>query len=248
MCWSLTASAAMVATGSVATVYVAYRRMPLAVPATLGYFTLMEALQTAGYLVVGSCGTTANQVITSLSYLHIVFQPFFVNAFAMRLIPEEVGRHIRRSVYGLCAASSAFMLLQLVPLDWAGSCRIGQPLCGSELCLRPGSWHIAWDVPYNGLTIKIDDLFGLRLGFPTYILTVFVLPLLYGAWRFTVFHELAGPVLANYLTKGPNEVPAVWCLFTIAIILVALVPRLMRPLKFERWYLWPERSTLPATR
>ena len=84
-------------------------------------------------------------------------------------------------------------------------------------------------------------MFGLRLGFPTYNLTVFMLPLLYGAWRFTVFHALAGPVLANYLTKGPNDVPIVWYLFSIAIFLVALAPWLMRSLKVERWHPWPER-------
>jgi len=247
MCWSLTASVAMVVTGSAATAYTAYRQRPVAIPVTLGYFTAMEALQAAGYLVVGSCGTTANQLITLLSYLHIVFQPFLVNAFAMHLLPEEVNRRIRSGVYCLCAASSAFMLVQLVPLDWAGSCRIGQALCGPELCLRAGSWHITWDIPYNGLTTKVDDLTGLRLGFPTYMLTVFLLPLVYGAWRFTLFHALAGPVLASLLTKGVNEVPAVWCLFSIAIILVALVPGLMRQLHVNSWYLWPESWTTPAT-
>ena len=50
----------------------------------------MEALQAAGYLVVNQCGLAANQVLTLLSVLHITFQPFFVNAFAMELIPAEV--------------------------------------------------------------------------------------------------------------------------------------------------------------
>ena len=248
MCWSLTASAAMVATGGAAAIYAVRKRLPPAVPATLGYFTVMEALQTGGHLIAGACGTPANQAITLLSYLHIVFQPFFFNAFAMQLLPDAVGRRIRTTVYGLCAVSSAVMLVQLVPFDWAGTCRIGQPLCGPELCVRPGSWHIAWDIPYNGLTIKIDDLTGWRFGFPTYMLTVFLMPIVYGAWRFTVFHVLVGPLLASYLTNGINEVPAVWCLFSIAIILVALVPGLMRQLESDRWVLWPDSWTQPALR
>ena len=246
MCWSLAASAVMVAAGGSATVLTVRRRMPRAVPATLGYFTLMEALQVAGHLVAGACGTRANQLVTLLSYLHIVFQPFFINAFAMQLLPREVGVRIRTTVYALCAASAAVMLAQLVPMDWAGACRAGQPLCGQVLCVRPGSWHIAWDIPYNGLSIGIDDLTGLRLGFPSYMLAVFVMPIVYGAWRFTLFHALAGPTLAHLLTSDLNEMPAVWCLFSIAIVVAALVPRLLHRLRSERWYLWPASWLPPA--
>jgi len=57
-------------------------------------------------------------------------------------------------------------------------------------------------------------------GFPTYVIAAFLLPLLYGAWRFVLFHALAGPVLAFALTENPNEAPAIWCLFSIGIVLI----------------------------
>ena len=60
--------------------------------------------------------------------------------------------------------------------------------------------------------------------FPAYLLAVFVLPLAYGAWRFVLFHALAGPILAGTLTDNPLEMPAIWCLFSIGIILIALSP------------------------
>ncbi|RNJ47964.1 DUF5765 domain-containing protein [Methylocystis hirsuta] len=243
MCWSLTASAAMVAAGAATTVFARHKGLPAAIWLTIGYFTVMEALQTAGYFIVGACGTTTNQTITALSYLHIVFQPFFINAFSMQLTPREINKRIRIAVYWLCAASSAFMLLQLYPFAWAGTCRIGEVLCGSELCLRSGEWHIAWDIPYNGLVTRLDDFIGVNIGFPTYVLAVFVLPLLYGAWRFTIFHLLVGPVLANVLTADVNEAPAIWCLFSIAIILIAIFPMFLRQFMAEKWFLWPESWT-----
>ena len=92
MCWSLSVSTGMVIVGAAATVYTARKGQPAAIYLTLGYFTIMEALQAAGYLVVNACGLAANQVLTLLSVLHITFQPFFVNAFAMELIPGEVRR------------------------------------------------------------------------------------------------------------------------------------------------------------
>lgn len=239
MCWSAGVSTAMVVTGTAATIYVARKGQSPAIWLTLAYFTVMEALQAAGYLVVDVCGSPANQVLTLLSVLHIVFQPFFINAFAMELVPREVGRKISISVYCLCFASAIFMLVQLYPLDWATSCRSDQYLCGTPLCLRSGNWHIAWDIPYNDFTIALDDFSGINWSFPSYILAVFVLPSLYGAWRFAVMHALAGPFFATLLTDDASEIPAIWCLFAIIIILLALVPQLRRWLHVRDWWLWP---------
>lgn len=229
MCWSMGVSVAMVGLGGVATAVTIRRGDTPAVPVTLGYFTLMEALQVWGYMVIDQCGAPANQTVTLLSVLHIVFQPFVINAFAMALVAHRVGLPMKTLVFALCAASSVLMLLQLYPFEWAGSCTPGSQLCAERMCTVTGDWHQAWDVPYNGL------LTGLPLpamvagwGFPSYILAAFALPLLYGAWRLVLFHALAGPILASLTTGNPNEVPAIWCLFSIAIILVALSPLVRR--------------------
>jgi hypothetical protein len=247
MCWSLSASATMVAVGSGATVYTFRRGLPSAIWMTLGYFTVMEALQASGYFVRDACDTQTNRLITVLSFLHIVFQPFFINAFSMELLPTQINRRIRGLVYLLCAASSVFMLSQLYPLQWAGTCEVGQVLCGSEWCLRSGEWHIAWDVPYNGLALNLGGLFGKHISFPlfalAYIFASFLLPVLYGAWRFTTFHVFTGPILAAYLTNNVNEAPAIWCVFSIGIILIAVFPILMRQFRVERWFMWPSSWT-----
>ncbi|MDJ0971825.1 MAG: DUF5765 domain-containing protein [Kiloniellales bacterium] len=239
MCWSATASIAMVGAGAVATVVVAKRGEPRAIWVTLGYFTVMEALQAAGYAVVDRCGAPSNQAITLLSYLHITFQPFFINAFAMELVPGPVKARLRLGVYLCCAASATVMLAQLYPFDWAGSCLPGVPLCGAELCLVSGEWHIAWSIPYNGLLVPLEDPLGFHTGFPTYLLVVFLLPLAYGSWRFVVFHALAGPILANGLTSNLNEMPAVWCLFSIGILLIGLSPMIRRQFEISTWWAWP---------
>jgi hypothetical protein len=240
MCWSTGVSVAMVGVGIVATGITAARGEPRAIPLTLGYFTVMEGLQAAGYAVVDQCGTTGNQAITLLSYLHIVFQPFFINAFAMELVPDPVKARLRRGVYICCAVSSAVMLAQLYPLEWAGVCTPGTALCGTEFCLTSGEWHIAWNIPYNGLLLPLEDALGVHTGFPSYLLVAFLLPLLYGAWRMVLFHALAGPILANALTANPNEAPAVWCLFSIGILLISVSPLIRRHFETTRWWIWPE--------
>lgn len=236
MCWSATASIAMVAAGTGVTAIAVRRKMPVGIWMTLGYFTFMEALQVAGYAVLDACGTSQNQAVTVLSYLHIVFQPFFINAFAMELVPNPVKARIRLWVYGACGASAAVMLAQLLPMPSVGSCVPGSPLCGETWCTVSGNWHIAWNVPYNALMVPFDQMIGRLSGFPTYLVAAFVLPLAYGAWRFVLLHALAGPILAIALTDNANEAPAVWCLFSIAILLIGLSTRVRRTFTASTWW------------
>lgn len=241
MCWSMATTVAMVATGAAATAVTIRRRDPPAIPAALGWFTLMEALQVAGHATVGQCAAPANQATALLSYLHIAFQPFFINAFAMCLVPDPVRRGVRTAVWIACGLSAAVMLLQLYPFAWAGACRAGTVLCGPGPCVLPGEWHIAWSIPRNDLLGALPDVPFVANGFPTYMATAFLLPLLYGAWRFVLFHALVGPVLAWQLTSNPNEMPAIWCLFSIGIILASLLRPVRARLETRSWFLWPAR-------
>lgn len=239
MCWSMEATVAMVATGTVATAVTIRRREPPAIPLVLGWFTLMEALQVAGHATVGQCAAPANQATALLSYLHIAFQPFFINAFALCLVPAPVRRGVRMAVWIACGASAAVMLLQAYPFAWAGACRAGTVLCGPGPCVVPGEWHIGWSIPRNDMLAMVSDLPIIANGFPTYIATAFLLPLLYGAWRFVLFHALVGPGLASMLTATANEMPAIWCLFSIGIILASLSRPIRAGLETRSWFLWP---------
>ena len=222
MCWSTSASVAMVAIGGAATAVTYMRGEPKAIWIALGYFTFMEGLQAAGYGVVDQCTDPANRALTWLSYLHIAVQPLVINAFSMAIAPAPVSATMRKWVYGIVALCTGVLLVQAVPLEVFGPCRLGLPLCGLETCLFSGDWHIAWHLPLNGLFNTVLPVPAIP--FPTYFFAVFVLPLVYGAWRLVVFHLLAGPVAAMYLTDVPSEMPAIWCLFSIGIVIIALSP------------------------
>ena len=236
MCWSVEASVAVACLGSVGAAVSYYRNDPPAIWLTIGYFTVMEALQVAGYVVVDQCGTSANTAVTIASYLHIAFQPLFINAFAMELVPPTVKARVWRGVMLLSLCATAIMLIQLMPLDALGTCAAGTALCGTSFCTVSGDWHIAWNIPYNGLFVPIEVASGVTFGFPAYILAAFVLPLAYGAWRFVVFHALAGPILASSLTNNPNEMPAIWCLFSIFIVFVGMSMRVRDGVTTTTWW------------
>lgn len=74
--------------------------MTPAIPATLAGFTLMEALLLAGQATVDRCSLPANELSAARSYLHIAFQPFFIYAFAMRLVARGPGAGAWRGGHG----------------------------------------------------------------------------------------------------------------------------------------------------
>lgn len=236
MCWSAEASATMIGLGAVATAVTQRRGDAPAIWLTLGFFTLMEALQFWGYIVLDQCGTPANRSVTVLSYVHIAIQPFFINAFAMELVPAAVKRRARFLVFSGCGISTLVMLVQIIPAPSLGVCLPGSALCADRWCTVSGDWHIAWDVPYNGLMLPLERAYGFYVGFPTYLIAAFILPLFYGAWRFVIVHSLVGPILAATLTTNPNEMPAIWCLFSIAILLIGLSQRVRKATTATRWW------------
>ena len=229
MCWSGEASAVLATSGLATTAYLAVKGEKKELYLALGYFSLMELLQAITYTVINECENPLNQIYTLLGYLHIVFQPFFVNMVSQHFIPQDVAKKIGPFVYTLCFISSILMLVKLYPFTWAGSCSVAtEPMCGTTLCSLAGNWHMAWDLPLNDMPMTIV----------IYCLACFLLPLIYGSWRVTIGHVFSGPAIAILLNTQKNEWPAVWCLLSIGLILMVIKTPLRKRLYVKSWPLW----------
>jgi hypothetical protein len=84
------------------------------------------------------------------------------------------------------------------------------PFCSDITCTTSGEWHMHW---------------GIRAGFNWYLdrayfMSVFLLPLCYGSWKATVYSTLMGPVITLLTTHNANEFAAVWCLYSVGILLL----------------------------
>lgn len=216
MCWTGPYSAAFAAAGFTGAAWARkkghepFRWMPLA------YFSVMETLQAFTYIYVGECGHPANKTLTILSYLHICFQPFFVNMFAMSWIKPERRKLLNlKWVWGICAFATSVMLLMLLFKGRWSECEVGkQMLCGEVICSYRGEWHIAWKLP-------LTNLDGYYL---VYWISAFLVPILYRSWRFVLYHFLLGPVFAWSMTGDINERAAIWCLASIGFLLATHIP------------------------
>lgn len=237
MCWSGEASATLATIGLGSTAYIAYKGEDKALWIPLGYFALMELLQAITYTVIDQCGLPLNQILTLLGFLHITFQPFFINSASMYFIPDKVREKISPFVYAICFLGAIVILLQLYPFQWAGKCNIGhEPFCGEHLCSVSGNWHIAWEAPLNGMPSFLL----------WYCIPAFLVPIIYGAWKPALYHLLVGPLLAQISTNNINEWPAVWCLMSIGLLLIVIKTPIRQLLHNKEWLFWDNiKSELP---
>ena len=243
MCWSGEASTVLATIGLSSTAYFYYKKEPPALCLTLGYFSLMEALQAYTYMVIDDCSDPRNQIATLLGYLHIAFQPFFINAISLYFIPETIRKRISGAVYFFCFVATLCLLIRIYPFEWAPACYqvkykfilfsqyfdpFTVPFCGERICSVSGNWHIAWEIP------AIANLALINM----YPIAAFILPVLYGSWKMTAYHLVTGPLLAYLTTSNPNEWAAVWCLYSIGVLLLLVKTPIRRYLHVENWFWW----------
>ncbi|MFN5745945.1 MAG: DUF5765 domain-containing protein [Methylococcaceae bacterium] len=244
MCWSGDASAVLATAGFATAAYVAHKGESRELWIPLTYFACMELLQAATYVYINLCDGAPNQILTLFGYLHIAFQPFFANMVAMYFIPVEVKKKISTVVYTVCTLGAMAMLLKMYPFAWAGKCIVGtEGFCGERICSVSGDWHIAWQMPLNGLLSDYsDNPYAFRWGLHalTYIVTAFWMPIIYGSWRFVGFHYIVGPLISDILTTDPNEYAAVWCLFSIALCVSVIKTPIRKYLHVETWPFYPK--------
>lgn len=249
MCWSGEASAALAAGGIVSTIYFYRKGESGVLCAALAYFSLMELLQAYTYTVIDQCMDPRNQIATFLGYMHIAFQPFFVNAVAMHFIPSALRERIAPAVYTLCAIAAVVFMLRIYPFEWMSYCfenrytmtfftsiKMTMPFCGEQICSTSGEWHIAWAIPANG-----NEWMGNAYGY-----AAFLLPLLYGSWKMVLYHFVSGPLLAYMTTNDMNEWAAVWCLYSIGLLLLMIKTPIRQYLYVKSWYGLPLPKYLRA--
>jgi hypothetical protein len=220
MCWSATASLALGTSGLGIAAIAHERGSTPAFTIPLAYFSLMEFIQYFSYATIDQCALSSNTTLTLLSYVHIALQPVFFNMILMAGVPGGVAPRMRRRVYALSLLASVVMLLKLVPIQPATLCAIGESLCGQTLCTVSGNWHLAWQVPYFDAPLPGDIFYY-------YAAAIFIMPLFYGAWMGSALAFVSGPILAYFLARGnPNEWPAIWCFYSVALVFVAFTPQM----------------------
>lgn len=179
------------------------------------YFALMETLQAAQYSVIDQCSNPWNQFLTFLGFVHLAFQPLFVNLY-MSAFMNRKQRAYLPLITTLCAFAGVLLLNRMWITKGDYICQYNlEPLCGEKMCTFRGDVHLAWQAPAEHSASDYFT-FSWSLHFFTFFLPTFAL----GMWPFTLFLLFSGPVAGRMLTKMQDEIPAIWCLFSIVQVVM----------------------------
>jgi hypothetical protein len=230
MCWSGQASGVMASIGFGGSIYAKLKDEHWFRWGCLAYFSTMELLQAFTYSVIGICAITGtpqgwwNEKLTILSYLHICFQPIPTNLFGLSF--SKTGDDLKKWLWiamPISLFASFLMVSRMYFHGYLGHCDIRTtPLCGMDTCSYHGEWHIAWRLALN--SFDEWDIMGFRMTWFVYNIPVFIMPLFYGGWRWSLYHFVFGILTARLLTGNKDEFPAIWCLSSIAFLIATHIP------------------------
>jgi len=195
-----------------------WKKGPTGARLCVAYFAAMETLQSAQYTWIDQCNHPVNKVLTVLGFLHLAFQPFFANMYLTAYMTPKQKKYspliLALSVLaGVLACNRMWMSPGDVP------CAYGvEPLCGKATCTFRGNVHLAWQMPMQHTD---QDYFtpGFNLHFFMFYLPTFAM----GMWPLTLFLLFSGPFLGRALTNHQDEIPAIWCFFSIAQLFFPLI-------------------------
>jgi hypothetical protein len=188
-----------------------WRNGPIGARLCVAYFAAMETLQAFQYSYIGLCDNGVNQFLTILGFLHLAFQPFFANLYLSAYMTKAQKRYVPL-ILSLSLFAGVLMSNRMWKSKGDFDCSYGiEPMCGKQTCTFRGDVHLAWQMP---LQHSDQDYFtpGFNLHFFMFYLPTFAL----GMWPLTLFLLFSGPFLGRVMTKHQDEIPAIWCYFSIA--------------------------------
>lgn len=241
MCWSGGASTVLALTGLGMSAYFIKTGERKEFCLALFYFSLMEVLQLASYSYINQCAMPMSKIHTVLGYIHIAFQPMFINMVALCFIPDAVRHKIAPYVYCLCWITVVPFMLKAYPFSDTSLCTVGQgTICVPFACAYKENWQIGGIWSLSNLTSQLwivlsKDLQFLGVQAKLYLLTGLVLPIVYGSWRIILATVLLIPGVAYIGMSHLSELPALWCLYSIAFCCTLMQTPIRKYLHVYRW-------------
>lgn len=209
MCFTDNISLAIGVIGSLSSIYFYNKNAYASIG--IGYFSIMELIQYFQYKVINQCDNKYNVFLTILGYVHICFQPLFINLWLFAFTKKPNFTFIYMSFFaGLLLLSRIFFVDndELCDNDL-------EPLCGKKTCSFSGKRHIAWNIR---LRAPGKGWFTPSLGLHFFMWVIPVLTII--QLKPLLAMILTGPYFVSLLTDNIHEKPAIWCYTGVVQLLV----------------------------
>ncbi len=210
MCFSENISLGFAITGLLASSYF-YIKHHYYAAIGIFYFSLMELIQYFQYKVINQCDNKTNILLTYIGYLHICFQPVFVNIWLFSFT--------KKPNYDFLYLSLVAGILLFLRIFWVTDKTLcdtkNEPICGPKTCTFSGERHLAWNVR---LRAAGQNWFTPSIGLHFFL---FVIPALITFQFKPIMAIILIAPYAGLLTTNIHEKPAIWCYTSIMQLLIS---------------------------
>lgn len=211
-----------------------HKKMSCKLFVPLAYFSIMELFQASQYMAIYSELFTLNHVTTMLSYIHICFQPLFLNIF-QTAYSNTNAHYYHRIVYPLCIIAGFGMLLRLKGYNYYYDelYKKSLQIYTNETCLCTNyfdhfesnytlafidniSHHVGWNISLYKPTYFT---YSLNMhGFLTFVLP-FVIE---RSITVPTAIYIIGIIIGTYSSSNINVQPAMWCYVHVPLMIASL--------------------------
>jgi len=216
MCFSENGSLAIGTVGILSGIYFYYTKH---VYASIGicYFALMEILQFFQYRVIDQCSNDYNKFLTIIGYIHICFQPLFINIWLFEFTKNPNFLFLYMSFF-----AGLLLLSRIVFVKDADLCSENEPLCGKRTCSFSGKRHIAWNIRMRS---PAKYWFTPSMGLHCFM---WIMPALLSFQFKPILAMLISMPYIPYILNGGiwsniHEHASIWCYTEIAQLIVTFI-------------------------
>jgi len=190
---------------------------PAAITLPVAFLASKELLQWALYSSISNCNET-NKFLTSLSWVHISFQPFFVNLFISAFSQSPELYTLPLILCLVFAIANVFRLKEMRgTIEYKCQNNITGNMCRPKTCSIQGKHHVAY-----GFELASSDVnaaytpslfsYGLLTFVPAYII---------GDWQLATINLVVCAGTMSMI-QDAGEAGAIWCVNSFWIGLFAL--------------------------
>ena len=214
--WSMTSLSSLM----IVAIICSYYKTPLTITLPLFFLASKELIQCLLYYNLESCNSN-NKWLTAAAWLHVSFQPFFVNLFISAFSKNPTEYKIPLI---LCLIFGVFNILRLKEFSMNNllndsSCipNIKNNVCRNTTCSINGERHLAY-----GFNLSSTDIGYFTPSLFSYVLLSFGPAFIIGDWQLAGIHLSVAVLSSLFARKDAGEAAAVWCVNSFWVVFFAI--------------------------
>lgn len=184
------------------------------------FLAIKEFIQYLLYKYLDTCNDI-NKWLSVAAWIHISWQPFFVNLFASAFAPNKQKEY--NIVLSLCIVFAIVNMIRIRELsivykdeDKCDNKGDTNKLCQTKTCSIGGQYHLAY-----GFNLNSADTNSFTPSIFMHLFLMFIPSLLLGPRSIALVNAIIAILPGLFITKA-GEVAAVWCVNAMVLMIFAL--------------------------